>query len=271
MVVFIAPLLCQNSIFGETLLLDQFGGYGASTGVPFVATGSNTTRIVLSQAPGFPSCTARINRIGATISCIGAGGSLNPNTFVRYGTIRGKVDPQLFATWGAMATFLGGQSGLHMRTGAALQSTKAHIVSFPLDYYDWASFKETGTNASGTTVPIFTADTMAPIVMLFSGTTASDSYQIALHVEWNLLVEGSGNSGGLLNSANAVHPTLPEEVIHDLSNAANDVAGHVEAASEAGLATIGSAYTAARASRAFGAGAAAAEYVAPRALPALAL
>lgn len=225
---FIGPLIRDLDGLGPVLNLGAIGSYGAAAAVPFTGAGGDLF-IVPRQSPFFPTCHARLHRIGVSVSCMGPTGAgvLLPTTYLRIGMMRAKVDPRALATWTNTCDWLEAQSTMKTFSGYNLMTAPRRVATAPLDFLDWCELRDTTTAAAGG-YNNYSGDQLCPICFVISAASSGDNYVFTVHLEWDLLVEGAANAGTLLAGSHIFHPSVEDGFIHRATVAMHDVAGHVE-------------------------------------------
>lgn len=228
-----------TSTTAPTFYMGQLGAYGAGGTVGIAGTAILS---VNSVAGAFASGRARLHRMGVTISCLGptTAGVLLPNTYVRYGAIRGVINPGSFALWQDIVAHIQAKADLHTKTGYELMQRSGHCCAPPVDRLEWQQLKSCINSFNSN----YNADDgLATIAIYISTGTSADLYNITIHADWDYLPADEGQT--LVSSTATTHPSLPESVVDAAANAANTVAGVFEGGERvvAGVARAGAAIT----------------------------
>jgi len=207
----------------DYLSTSQIGRYAADAGVPGV---SGETFITPRNAFSLPAGTqGRINRIGLTLTCSGSSTN-NPTSFVYLGTLRNIVDSTDFATYAAVRDFVESRAEMHTRSGFSLMQRPAHLATHPLDWTSWGSLSPMIT--AGPTGTQLADDSMCTMAIVLSATpSGTDTYQLTVTSEWDVLVADDAAASNLLASAHVLHPVMSLEHLEEAAAALFSVSGAV--------------------------------------------
>jgi hypothetical protein len=207
---------------GDLVSPQSLGFYGTGTQVPFST--SVTIAPVILGSLGTYGGRIRVHRIGVTVGCSGptAVGVLVPGGYMRFGALRGPMEIPQLPNISGIATFLDSKPELHMRTAHELLYKPVHISARPLDRVQWGELMHMNNAA-----PVDFLDTLTIIALAFPPDATLTSYTVAIHAEYDFLVNEDGTGGPIVSASAVLHPSVTEEAVDGMMAAGLAVSGLV--------------------------------------------
>jgi len=205
-----------------------FGKMGTGANVP--GTTETSINSVMITASNY--ARANISRIGLSISCTGTNQTAGiPDGVVFLGSADGVVDREFFSSFTALAAALATRRWMRNKSTFGLMQKPAHLAAFPLDFITYNDFVRVGGVPSGSDV---CSDGLSPILVYIPASVNVNNFIIELYVEWKVIY----STDNVLANSHVLHPSLRDDEVHDLTTAANDLAGFIYEVGAAGAAPL---------------------------------
>jgi len=209
---------------GTTELSLVAGAYGSTA----VAVASWSLINPRNLANFSTAARVRMHRMALTITCLGPTGVgiLVPSTYIRIGLIRAPINLDVL-TATQIADYIEARAGLHLYSANNLMHEPVTYASCPIDWTEWAEFKDFNPSAAPPADALEPTGALAPIGIILSPSASLDAYAVNVHLEYDVLPCDTNGGSGFATSGAVHHPALSTEAAEAGASAILAAAGFV--------------------------------------------